>query len=109
MPQGKPANTRCVQLSEQPVPIFGSPLRPKVCASLQPAEMCAPSRRSHDLAALELPPRLTAPPLNVFNTPQAGLSDTHQRNPEHRVIAPDFRNDPASEPAIIQPTRVVLV
>ena len=37
MPQGKPANTRCA--------IFGSPLRPKVCASLKPeAEMCAANR-----------------------------------------------------------------
>ena len=41
-PQGKPANTRCIQLSEHNLClIFGSPLRPKVCASLQPSpEMC---------------------------------------------------------------------
>ena len=39
---GKPANTRCIQLSEHNLClIFGSPLRPKVCASLQPSpEMC---------------------------------------------------------------------
>ncbi|MWT08419.1 YkgJ family cysteine cluster protein, partial [Escherichia coli] len=37
MPQGKPANTRCVQLSESNLcMIFGSPLRPKVCSGLQP-------------------------------------------------------------------------
>lgn len=37
MPQGKPANTRCVQLADDyKCKIFGSPLRPKVCASLQP-------------------------------------------------------------------------
>ncbi|GJK91355.1 Fe-S-cluster oxidoreductase [Klebsiella grimontii] len=43
---GKPANTRCVQLSENNLcHIFGSPLRPKVCASLKPeAEMCATNR-----------------------------------------------------------------
>lgn len=36
------ANTRCIQLSEHNLClIFGSPLRPKVCASLQPSpEMC---------------------------------------------------------------------
>ncbi|MEQ0232179.1 YkgJ family cysteine cluster protein [Klebsiella sp. CN_Kp116] len=46
MPQGKPANTRCVQLSQNNLcAIFGSPLRPKVCASLKPeAEMCASNR-----------------------------------------------------------------
>ncbi|ERH62488.1 proteinase inhibitor [Pantoea dispersa EGD-AAK13] len=46
MPDGKPANTRCVQLDEQQrCKIFGSPLRPAVCAGLQPqAEMCGSSR-----------------------------------------------------------------
>lgn len=46
MPQGKPANTRCVQLSQNNLcAIFGSPLRPKVCDSLKPeAEMCASNR-----------------------------------------------------------------
>lgn len=46
MPQGKPANTRCVQLSQDNLcAIFGSPLRPKVCGSLKPeAEMCATNR-----------------------------------------------------------------
>ncbi|MBP2167556.1 hypothetical protein J2125_000748 [Erwinia toletana] len=46
MPQGKPANTPCVQLdARQRCKIFGSPLRPKVCAGLQPdAEMCGSSR-----------------------------------------------------------------
>jgi len=37
MPNGKPANTPCVQLDSQSrCKIFGSPLRPKVCAGLQP-------------------------------------------------------------------------
>ena len=46
MPQGKPANVRCVQLSEDNLcNIFGSPLRPKVCSGLQPAkEMCLSDR-----------------------------------------------------------------
>lgn len=46
MPDGKPANTPCVQLSEQNLClIFGSPLRPAVCSGLQPSrEMCGESR-----------------------------------------------------------------
>ena len=36
MPDGKPANTPCIQLDEQQrCKIFTSPLRPKVCAGLQ--------------------------------------------------------------------------
>jgi len=46
MPQGKPANTRCVQLADDfRCKIFTSPLRPKVCASLQASrEMCSDNR-----------------------------------------------------------------
>ncbi|MFK3660410.1 YkgJ family cysteine cluster protein [Scandinavium sp. NPDC088450] len=46
MPEGKPANTPCVQLdAQQRCKIFGSPLRPKVCAGLKPSfEMCSTSR-----------------------------------------------------------------
>lgn len=46
MPHGKPANTPCIQLDErQRCKIFGSPLRPAVCAGLQPdREMCGSSR-----------------------------------------------------------------
>jgi hypothetical protein len=42
MPQGKPAFTRCAQLSpENRCLLFGHPDRPPVCASLQPTmEMC---------------------------------------------------------------------
>jgi Fe-S-cluster containining protein len=42
MPKGKPAGVRCIQLSEDNLcKIFGSPLRPAVCHSLQPSkEMC---------------------------------------------------------------------
>ncbi|OON37062.1 hypothetical protein BTJ39_20910 [Izhakiella australiensis] len=62
MPAGKPANTPCVQLDDQQrCRIFTSPLRPKVCASLQPArEMCGENRQQAMtwLIALE---RCTAP------------------------------------------------
>lgn len=56
MPEGKPANTRCVQLSETNLcMIFGSPLRPKVCSGLQPtAEMCGSTRGQAMTYLLEL-------------------------------------------------------
>lgn len=62
MPEGKPANTRCVQLSESNLcMIFGSPLRPKVCSGLQPsAEMCGSTREQAMTWLLELE-ALTAP------------------------------------------------
>ncbi|EOC4159630.1 TPA: YkgJ family cysteine cluster protein [Enterobacter hormaechei] len=62
MPQGKSANTRCVQLSESNLcMIFGSPLRPKVCSGLQPdAEMCGSTRQQAITYLLELE-ALTAP------------------------------------------------
>lgn len=62
MPEGKPANTRCVQLSETNLcMIFGSPLRPKVCSGLKPsAEMCGSTRVQALTYLLELE-SLTAP------------------------------------------------
>jgi len=56
MPHGKPANTRCVQLDDrQRCKIFGSPLRPAVCAGLQPsAEMCGSSRAAAMIFLLKL-------------------------------------------------------
>lgn len=56
MPQGKPANTRCAQLSENNLcNIFGSPLRPKVCSSLQPSpEMCLTHREEAIIYLLNL-------------------------------------------------------
>lgn len=62
MPEGKPANTRCVQLSDTNLcMIFGSPLRPKVCSGLQPdAEMCGSTRQQVITYLLELE-ALTAP------------------------------------------------
>lgn len=46
MPDGKPANTRCIQLNDRNLcNIFGSPLRPKVCGGLQPSrDMCGTNR-----------------------------------------------------------------
>ncbi|MGN7790018.1 YkgJ family cysteine cluster protein [Enterobacter sp. JS8-1] len=62
MPEGKPANTRCVQLSDANLcMIFGSPLRPKVCSGLQPsADMCGNTRAQAMTYLLELE-ALTAP------------------------------------------------
>lgn len=62
MPEGKPANTRCVQLSDTNLcMIFGSPLRPKVCSGLQPtAEMCGSTRQQAITYLFELE-ALTAP------------------------------------------------
>lgn len=46
MENGKPANTKCVQLDDNMrCRIFGHPDRPHVCSSLQPsADLCADSR-----------------------------------------------------------------
>ncbi|MCW2094319.1 YkgJ family cysteine cluster protein [Enterobacter sp. RHB15-C17] len=62
MPEGKPANTRCVQLSDTNLcNIFGSPLRPKVCGALQPLqEMCGSTREQAMIYLIELE-ALTAP------------------------------------------------
>lgn len=62
MPEGKPANTRCVQLSDTNLcNIFGSPLRPKVCGTLQPLkEMCGSTREQAMIYLIELE-ALTAP------------------------------------------------
>lgn len=56
MPDGKPANTRCMQLSAQNLClIFGSPLRPAVCSGLQPSrEMCGESRDEAMIYLLDL-------------------------------------------------------
>ncbi|EBS7635539.1 YkgJ family cysteine cluster protein [Salmonella enterica] len=55
MPNGKPMNTRCVQLSEDNLClIFGSPLRPKVCSGLQPtSDMCLATREEAMVYLLE--------------------------------------------------------
>ena len=58
---GKPAGVRCSQLDDDyACRIFGSPERPAVCASLQPAaDMCGASR-SHALVWLARLERETA-------------------------------------------------
>ncbi|HST44645.1 MAG TPA: YkgJ family cysteine cluster protein [Luteimonas sp.] len=62
MPDGKPAGVPCIQLDAQlRCRLFGSPLRPRVCASLTPRrDMCGDDRRTalDRLASLE---RLTCP------------------------------------------------
>jgi len=56
MPQGKPANTPCVQLdADLRCKLFGSPLRPAVCAGLQPSrEMCGTTRHDAMVYLLQL-------------------------------------------------------
>ncbi|EMF23614.1 YkgJ family cysteine cluster protein [Citrobacter freundii] len=62
MPDGKPANTPCVQLDESlRCKLFASPLRPKVCGGLQPsAEMCGQTTHHAMVYLIELE-ALTAP------------------------------------------------
>lgn len=56
MPYGKPAGVRCIQLNEENLcKLFGSPLRPVVCGSLQPSEeMCSNSNEEAFLYLQEL-------------------------------------------------------
>lgn len=62
MPQGKPANVRCVQLDDQMrCRLFLSPLRPKVCASLQANEEICGERREMALIYLSRLEAETAP------------------------------------------------
>jgi len=62
MPQGKPAGTRCAQLTEDNLcRLFGRPERPLVCRRLRPeAAMCGRSFVEARLRLAELE-RLTAP------------------------------------------------
>lgn len=62
MPNGKPANTRCVQLDDDDrCRIFGSAQRPAVCGSLQPStEMCG-NDRAQAIAWLSTLESMTAP------------------------------------------------
>jgi len=56
MPHGKPANTSCIQLdADLRCKLFGSPLRPAVCAGLQPSrEMCGATRHDAMVYLLQL-------------------------------------------------------
>lgn len=71
MPDGKPANTPCIQLDEQQrCKIFTSPLRPKVCAGLQAsAEMCGNSRQQAMTWLIDLE-MLTAPSTSLIRSKQ---------------------------------------
>nr|WP_249213747.1 YkgJ family cysteine cluster protein [Tatumella sp. JGM130] len=62
MPLGKPANVRCIQLSEENLcNIFGSALRPEVCGNLQPSQdMCLTDRDAAMTYLLQLE-AVTAP------------------------------------------------
>ncbi len=62
MPGGKPAGVRCVQLgADQRCALFGSPLRPTVCSSLQPAPAMCGSNRGQALRWLVALEAATAP------------------------------------------------
>lgn len=53
MPQGKPANTRCVQLDENNLcRLFGRPERPQVCANFSAQEYVCGTNRSEALILL---------------------------------------------------------
>lgn len=62
MPQGKPAGTRCIQLThDNRCALFGKAERPKVCVSLQPScEMCGDSDE-HAYAFLKTLEKATKP------------------------------------------------
>ena len=63
MPNGKPAGTRCVQLTEDNrCAIFGDPRRPAVCASLQPEPAMCGTDRAYALAWLARLETATAGP-----------------------------------------------
>ncbi len=62
MPNGKPANTRCVQLDDNMrCLLFFSPLRPKVCGSLQASREMCHGHRDDALIYLHKLERDTAP------------------------------------------------
>ena len=56
MPNGKPANTPCINLDEDfRCRIFGHPERPAFCAGLQPSqEMCGETREQALIWLLQL-------------------------------------------------------
>jgi len=61
LPNGKPAGTRCVQLtSDNRCAIFDDPQRPAVCAGLQPEPLMCGSDRAQAMAWLTELERATA-------------------------------------------------
>jgi uncharacterized protein len=62
MPEGKPAGTRCVQLSDDNrCLLFGRPERPAVCCALRPAEEICGTTYEEAMERLALLESLTAP------------------------------------------------
>lgn len=62
MPQGKPADVRCVQLTDDNrCLLFGKPERPDVCVRLRPTDEMCGSTREEALAYLSALERATAP------------------------------------------------
>ncbi len=62
MPNGKPANTRCIHLDQQlRCGLFHSPLRPRVCGSLQASREMCHDRRDEALIYLAKLEADTAP------------------------------------------------
>jgi uncharacterized protein len=62
MPDGKPAGLRCVQLrDDESCALFDSPLRPAVCASLQPSAVMCGTDRVHALRWLAAMEQQTLP------------------------------------------------
>jgi len=67
MPGGKPAFTRCIQLSsENTCLIFGKPERPAVCVSLRPAMDLCGNRNEEAFVILERLERLTSTELKAL-------------------------------------------
>ena len=93
MPEGKPANTRCVQLSDTNLHDLWLAPAPEGVLRPQPtAEMCGSTRQQAITYLLELSAHRA---LNVFDPRQAAQRHDahHQRNPEHRMIVPDFSHN----------------
>lgn len=63
MPNGKPANTRCVQLDEKNLcRIFGQPERPKVCDEFTAQEYVCGQTRAEALILIAELEQVTATP-----------------------------------------------
>jgi Fe-S-cluster containining protein len=66
MPDGKAADTRCIQLDgDDRCKIFGQPARPAVCASLRPSDEMCGSTREQALHWLRQVEQLTRPHIPI--------------------------------------------
>jgi len=75
MPEGKPANVRCVQLTpHNRCRLYGQPERPEVCVRLRPEEEMCGCNAEEALAYLAELERLTRPGAapTPAKTPQSG-------------------------------------